>query len=250
MKKSLTIGIVDDCEETRVCIKERTSKIILQEDGAINFLLYSDGVNLLSSNVNHDIIILDYDMPVLNGLDTMVKLNKLNPKPLVIFLTGIPMPFNVVMDSVRLHPFDFLLKTHSDEKFEAVVRSAINQIKTKESITITYYQQRKDEPEVRIKSNIYILDIVNLFADGKSCYIITTSGTEYETRKAMSFWLDALPQDKFKQINKQSTVNLEYVDRANDQTVYLTNEEELPLSRKYRKEFKEALAKCLLSGGK
>jgi len=249
MKKSLIIGIVDDCEETRERIKERVNRVILQEDGAKSFLLYSDGVDLLSSNAKHDIIILDYEMPVLNGLDTMVELNKLSPKPLVIFLTGIPMPFDVVLDSVRLHPFDFLLKTHSEEKFEAVVRSAINQIKTKESIAITYYQQRKNELEVRIESNVYTLDIVSLFADGKTCYI-TTSGTEYETRKAMSFWLDALPQDKFKQINKSAAVNLQFVDKLEGQTVYLTNEDELTLSRKYKKAFKEAWAKCLLAGGK
>jgi len=247
MHQKLIIGIVDDNEATREQVRQKIEGILKREDMTATFLFYGNGSEIVASKITHDIILLDYEMPVLNGIDTMRELNKLNSKPLVIFLTGVTNPLRVALDSVSLHPFDFLLKSEDDQKFERVVCRAIREIKNKEFIVITHYSRGKIE--IKLEAKIYINDIVNLFADGKICYINVKPKVEYETRKSMTFWMNQLPQDKFIKTTRQYVVNLRNIDKFEDPIIYLMNGEEVILSRKYQKEFKQAFSRYLLFGG-
>ena len=250
MSRKLIIGIVDDNQVTREQVKNKIEEILEQIEVVATFALYGDGSEIVASKIIHDIILLDHEMPILNGISTMVELNKLTPKPLVIFLTGIKHPLEVVRDSVSLHPFDFLLKDDGDEKIEETVLKAISEITNKKFISITHYKRNKNRTEIKLEAKVYINDIVNLFVEGKVCYINAKPKEEYMTRKAMTFWLNQLPQNEFIRVTKQNVVNLRNVDKFEDDIVHLINGEELELSRKYKKEFKEAFSQYLLSGGK
>ena len=249
MRDELIIGIVDDNPSDRQDIQQRVDKILKKCHKKYSYKLYCDGSEIIASETVHDIIFLDHNMPIMNGLDTMVELNKLQPKPLVIFITGIANPFEVVQASVSLHPFDFLLKSDSDERLERVLLRAIGEVKSRQQIEITHYRVFKDDKVVKAKELIYLSEIASLTADGKTCYISTNSGDEYATKKPLTFWFNKLPQDEFAYIRKSVIVNLKSVEKFEEQIVYLVNSDELAVSRHYRKKFEEMRWNYLLFKG-
>ncbi|MCL1990745.1 MAG: response regulator [Defluviitaleaceae bacterium] len=244
MKPELIIGIVDDDQRVRKKIKKKIELILNPQQIKVRFKLYADGLEIVNSRTLHDIIFLDYEMPGLNGIETLIKLNQTSPKPLVIFLSGIEQPLEVVRASVSLHPFDFLLKGDPHEKFEAVLSRAVLNINNRKYLEITHY----GNSQYKAQAKVYVNEIVSLFADGKICYINMESGEEYATRKPMAFWLEKIAQAEFVYVNKNNLVNLKNVEKFEDNIVYLSNDDELNLSRTYKKTFKQAWSNYLLFG--
>lgn len=56
-----------------------------------------------------DIIIQDYDMPGINGIETMKNVKKVYPDTEVIFLSG-QSDFQVVIDAIKLGAYDYIVK--------------------------------------------------------------------------------------------------------------------------------------------
>lgn len=85
VKRKIRILIVDDFEMTRSLLR-----IILRSD---EFEIVGEAVNGQQGieqfeKLQPDIVLLDVVMPVLSGLDTLERIHKINPKCLVLMVTG------------------------------------------------------------------------------------------------------------------------------------------------------------------
>jgi two-component system OmpR family response regulator len=83
-------------------------KVFLVEDDEVYSMILAHKLNLIANffvstfetgeaclenlNLNPDIIVLDYDLPGISGLETLKKLKEINPAYRVIFLSGFDKP--------------------------------------------------------------------------------------------------------------------------------------------------------------
>lgn len=97
------------------------------EDGqqAISFL----------SKQKIDLAIIDINMPFINGIELIEKINEISPKTLCIILTGYA-EFAYAQRSVELGVFDYLLKPVKKEIILTAIERALAKIKTRDIIRI------------------------------------------------------------------------------------------------------------------
>lgn len=68
-----------------------------------------------------DVYFVDITMPFMNGLEFIEELKKIQPKALVVIITGYDR-FEYARDAIRLGAFEYLLKPIQEESFDEMIR--------------------------------------------------------------------------------------------------------------------------------
>lgn len=92
-----------------------------QIDDVKGFLSPFEALDYLSSN-KADIVLLDIDMPGMNGISLAVKIKEKHTDISVIFLTGYS---NYALDAFRIHANGYLMKPIEREKLEDEIQYAL-----------------------------------------------------------------------------------------------------------------------------
>lgn len=118
--KKTKILIADDDAMVRVTV----SRILEMFGHSVKTV--SDGIGVLGEiNDSYDVIILDINMPDMDGFETMDKLNDLNYEVPVLFLTGAG-SMDYAIKAINLGAYDFLTKPIEDlDIFNVKIRRAI-----------------------------------------------------------------------------------------------------------------------------
>lgn len=74
-----------------------------------------------------EIILLDINMPFLNGLNLLEKLNEINNKSIVIIISGYD-DFHYAQKALQFNVFDYILKPVSKKDMEQIIRKAVNKL--------------------------------------------------------------------------------------------------------------------------
>ena len=82
----------------------------------------------LIERLEPDIILLDINMPFLNGLNLLEKMNNLNMNFIIIIISGYD-EFSYAQKALEYNVFDYVLKPVSREKIEKIVIKALNKLK-------------------------------------------------------------------------------------------------------------------------
>lgn len=72
-----------------------------------------------------DVVFLDIDMPLCNGLDAAVALRAIHPDIIIIFVTAYS---SYALESFRVHPLDYLLKPIKESQFAAATEHIKKQV--------------------------------------------------------------------------------------------------------------------------
>lgn len=172
------ILVIEDDKITRRLIKEILSRtgydVIEAEDGA-------KGLEAFKSE-KPDLVITDYQMPVMNGLRVLSEVRSGNPNVPVIMLTGFG-DIALTIKSIQIGAFDFLEKPINAPQLKEIVTSALNSIQSskkhedvlKEGISIDKKIQENiligKSPQIKeIFKNIgrVSLNKVNVLIEGES----------------------------------------------------------------------------------
>lgn len=78
-----------------------------------------------------DIILLDINMPFLNGLNLLQKLKDINDKSIVIIISGYD-EFSYAQKALQFNVFDYILKPVNKKKMEEVITKAVNKLNENE----------------------------------------------------------------------------------------------------------------------
>ncbi len=104
-EKSVQILLIDDEEEFVSTLAQRLE---FRGYAARTALDGQSGIDLLSTSC-FDVVVLDLMMPVLNGIDTLKQIKKIQPDLPVILLTGHGST-KAGMEGMRIGAFDYLMK--------------------------------------------------------------------------------------------------------------------------------------------
>ena len=187
---------------------------------------FTSGVALLKSNCNYLVVILEYHIGDINGLETAALIHKRNPKCAIIFLSDCS---EFVFDSFKVNPYRFLLKPlERNALFDALD---------------DYFGTRISDRPVWVKCGDDTVcfntgDIYYLEADNKNC-LIRLEDESVRCNKTMARVYGVLPKNHFCKINRAFVVNFNYISAYSSDSICLNNGEILPLSRNYCKSFKE-----------
>ena len=93
-----------------------------------------------------DLILMDIEMPGMNGLDAARAVLEQRPECKVIFITAYSL-FQYAHEAVHLGACDYLLKPVDPDELEASIRRAIRQIETERKLEALAPIQQEQEPE-------------------------------------------------------------------------------------------------------
>jgi len=218
------IALCDD-EETEL---QLLRTLVKEYDPAIEISTYLSAEELLDSlKTQHcDIVLLDIEMDGMDGFTAAVKLTAMQNPPLIIFVT------NSSEYTYRGYEvaFRYLHKPVNYAILADVLSAAIAKISShKLTVTANGYCHV-----------IPINDILYFETFGHKL-VIHTKKNVFECVMKISEAESLLPGNAFASPHKGYLVNLDYVDTVGEDTLSLTCETRIPLSRRRKQEFERAL---------
>ena len=150
------ILIADDEPKIRRGLRGYIEKM---EVGFQEIVEAEDGIMALeiAKELKPHIILVDINMPKLNGLGLIEKINEKCLNTIIIIITGYD-DFSYTQKAIRLGVFDYLLKPVKKEEFFKVIENAIRKISENE--THNWRQEAFDKNIDSIKENV-LYDIIS-----------------------------------------------------------------------------------------
>lgn len=204
---------------------------------------YTSAVELearLNAGGCYDGILLDIDMPTLDGIEFCRRFRKRGGEALVVFISN---RAELVFQTFEVSPFRFIRKTHFTEEIDRVCRDMLEQFRRAEAQWLRFSNEKDD--------TVYALNVQKLLyveARGKLCRFRSADG-EKEIRIPLGSIAEKLSPFHFIQPHRSYLVNPACIYRIDADTVLLDNGEGVPISKYRREQTKEAYFDWCRTGG-
>ena len=227
----LTVAIVEDDKGYSSLLEKYITKYGKEKGESFKVSVYEDGLSFLAvCDTGFNIVLMDIEMPMLDGLKTAAKLRSVDKNASLIFVTNMA---KYAVNGYEVDAIDFIVKPvdyfNFSLKFDKAVRL-----------------QKKKSPEFMIlstDSGIVKIDISEIkYVESLQHYLtFYTENGEYKTRSSMKDMEKKFASKNFVRCNNSYLVNLAYVDKVRADSVII-GEATLPISRLKKKSFMDALA--------
>ena len=172
-----------------------------------------EALEFLKSN-EIDLIFLDINMPLLDGLNFIKSLEK---KPLIIITTAYE---EYALETYELDVIDYLLKPISFPRFTI----AINRVLENQTKNIRTPKKINERPHIFVKidkkkmKKIYLDEI--LVVESLRDYLKISTGTnKYIIHHTLGSFTDLLPEDNFIRIHRSYTVAIDKIEAVEGNSV-------------------------------
>lgn len=226
----LRIAIVEDDAIYTQQLKLFLERYRQERGPELEVSAYPDGNDLLEDyRSQFDIILLDVEMPFIDGMTAAAEIRKLDTEVVIIFIT------NMAQYAIRgyaVDAMDYVLKPVSYFVFSQRLDRAISRIKKRETHYIV----------VPTRGGVQKLDVSRLYyveSRGHNLFFHTADG-EVASTGTMQELESRLAPFRFFRGNKGCLINLAYVDSVRNGCAVVQGEN-LVLSRARRNAFMEAL---------
>ena len=221
----LRIAICDDEEIICRKIKEQLKSI----NSKLNITTFNSGEQLLNSEKNFDLILLDIEMKGLSGIETAKLIRKRKSNEFIIFLTS---HSEFMPEAFKVKAFRFLCKPLEMDKFKEAICEVEKEILNNKRIAIN----EKGNAEF-----INIQDIVYVEAFGDGTYIYTKKDV-LESSRQLKYWISELGTEHFFQTHRSYFVALRYIKKLSNSEIKMNYINHLiPISRRNYIALKDAL---------
>lgn len=191
---------------------------------------YTSGVKLLNAieGIHYDLVILDIEMPELNGIDTAKHLRKIEEKTAIVFLTS---HMEYALEGYEVNALRYLTKPVNTEKLLEI---------------ITYLlEQKKKDKRILVRNNedvemVFVADIYYMEAQDQMVRIVTNK-EEYRNRYNLGDYETELGAYGFFRIHRGYLINLGHVLRLAGREIVMDDNTSLPVSRMKEAALKNAL---------
>ena len=197
------------------------------------FLSAQDLLKSLQANPC-DILLLDIDMPEINGLDAAKKLMSMDEKPLLIFVTSYD---ELVYDSLHYHPFGFIRKSFLKTEIEKMMADCMKNIAERER----YFYFKGSDGNTRIS----LADVLYFEGDGNYMKLYTAE-RKYRFRDTIAAVEDSLSDEGFIRIHKGFLINQAAVMMLRSEEVELTGGYTVPIGKGYAGAAKNRLMRYMM----
>lgn len=218
----MRIGICDDEKDIRELLGRKLR--VLYPTAELSF--YSSGEELLSGELP-EILLLDIQMPGINGMDTARELRKRNSKIVLIFVTAIK---EYVFEAFDVEALHYLIKPVTDVKLKEVMDKAVLHFNN----SMQYQETESRSLLIMVKGmhiKVNIDDIIYAEVFNRKV-IIHKMNEEIEYYGKMTD-LEKLAGEDFFRPHRAYLVNLKYVEKYDASNIYLTKGSVLMSKQKF-----------------
>lgn len=180
-----------------------------------------------------DIILLDIDIPDINGFEIAEKIREAYPDIILIFFT---IHENYVFDSFRFQPFRYVRKSNVRTELELAVLAAI-QVLDKRAASVKPVILRNYNEAYKVN----LQDILYFEIEDRKCNVYLTDGTVIPLRKGIKEVYDEIGSTDFVWLHNGAAVNVRYIKKYSAYDVTMVNDARLIVSRRQIKSVKNAI---------
>ncbi len=216
------------CDDEQHCINDICAHInFFSNDVGIELEqhIFHSSEELMKSNLNFDIAVLDVEMEGLDGIKLGEYLRETNPHIILIYITAHK---KYLDDALNLNAVRFFEKPIDSQRFYRGLKDAIDRI---DNSSISFYLK-----DGKTTERISAKDIVYIEIENRKTKIVTINKT-YHSSEHISFWKDNLRGTVFVTPHKSYIVNMNFITTYQRDSVILNNTHTIPVARNKQKEF-------------
>ena len=230
----LRVAIVEDEAECREVLRDMISRYAEEQQKQIRVQEFSDGSELVDNyKPDYDILLLDIEMPHLDGMKAAEKIRETDQDVVIVFIT------NMAQNAIKgyeVNALDFIIKPVNYSTFSMRFTRAIGRVKNREGRRVCLYLP--DGPKWIDSREIYYIDIQN-----RMLHYHTPEGV-YSVRGTLKDVQEQLADWNFVKCNQCYLVNLKFVSEIKKNFVVVAGTE-LEISRRNRNAFLAAVTDYL-----
>lgn len=223
----LVIGVCDDMQSTHAIIEELITEYEEKLDIPCNIIHFYSGKELLENATKLDMLLLDIEMPEMDGIEVAEQLNLGGIEYKIIMLTGKSERFK---EAFKIGAFRFVTKPIDAEELYEAIDDVRKCMPREETVCVlcdgkTY--------EIRQKDIIYI-------EGNKSVTNIYTKNREYHSYLPLREWEKQLEEKVFFRCHKSYIVNLGAIEDIKEDKAILVTEEYVTVAKRRKEEMRQA----------
>lgn len=221
----MKVAIIDDEIKSTDIIESFIKRFGIESDILLITEIWNNPYEFLDTNISEfDIILLDIEMPGINGIEVARELRKRDSKVVIMFITNMA---QYAINGYEVEAIDFVLKPITYSDFYLKLQKAVR-----------YKNKNKDESIVLntrdLVVNVYLSDIK--YIEIKGHYLIYHTIKENYTIRGTLKDLEVYLKDyNFVRSNHWYIVNLKYIEMIEKSHIVISGEK-LQISRSKRAE--------------
>ncbi|MBR4777291.1 MAG: response regulator transcription factor [Lachnospiraceae bacterium] len=218
------------CEDERVyldLIRERTLSFFNKRNTYVKVRCFEDASGLfraIEAGYGFDLILMDIQMMHSDGMKAASVLRKKGIDTPVIFVTAM---VDRAVEGYSVDALDYVVKSRLDERLPQALTRFLRKNR-KESIVIPLKSDNAREGKNAV---IKLPELLWVESDGRGSRFVTRSGETVSTL-AISKAGELLPSEDFVEGYKSVFINISEIKRVGNDTVTMSDDRQLPLSRR------------------
>lgn len=219
------------CDDQEIVCDTMIRQISDMSRGAWKAEKYISGRKLVEDDKTYDIILLDIDMPDLNGIETAKEIRKKDKRVKIIYITNYG---GYAGYAFGVHAFGYLLKPVKEKELKEQILEAVQYLNE---------EHKKTELELHTIGGLIRIPAEEIFFFeymDRKLFVYTERGVYIEKEK-ISNCNEKMAPYGFAMPHKSFVVNLKKIQMIKGNEITLSDGKKIPLSQKKSREFRETL---------
>ena len=232
----MRIAICDDEKFFRNSLKKDLEDYAKKHLLEFAYSEFSSGELLLSSNIEFDLIFMDYQMDKINGIDTVGRIRNREDNTTVIFISSYK---EMVFDSMEVDTYRFLIKPINLEKLHKALDDFIKKYHSERYVLL--YNEEEDKICRIAESSIIYAEADNIYSK------VRTAKSFYKFKGTLSKFEHSLKSAFFYRTHRSYVVNFNFINSYTQSEIRFENNEKACLTKtkfsKFQKSYIDFLKK-------
>lgn len=227
MDERIKIGLCDDEKNVHENIEKIMEKYQRKRECDLEIIHFFSAKELLKNTETLQILLLDIDMPQMDGIEVAFRLREQGKICRIIMLTVMRERFK---DAFKIGAYRFVTKPIDVGELEEALDAARNTL-------LGYKQVEMRFGTISCKVFQYQIDCLQARGDYLKIYV---GDKIYESTRSLKSWKEELDSRLFIDCHKSYIVNLRSISKFAKDTLLLANGEKIPIARRRRRDVLQA----------
>ena len=226
-REELVVGLCDDEQHVHNTVEKMLQRYAENNHIALRVVHYHSAKQLLDENDELDVLLLDIEMPEMDGIEVGYQLREQNVEYKIIMLTAREERYK---EAFKIGAFRFVPKPIEQPELYGAIDDVRKQMVKQELITVF-----RDGVPFQIRQQ----DILYIEAN-KSETLVFTDNFEFRSEQSLAMWREVLDQKVFFQCHKSYIVNMSKIEEIEVNVLRLVSGDKVRVSKRLRSSFMQA----------